>query len=352
MATDSRFIASILRAGVMVCVAALLGGCVNTLLGELHVMHARVHPGGEALKLVVARESRYSVEPSVNSVWKTSHYALHVLTLPAVDRRADWSTLEGESRKILSFNGAPPKGVDYHYAAGTLFTAQASALQWCAVQADTACKPVGAVPLTDADGRVAHDRDGRHFFVAHQLFVTDRALPLVNVSARPGYQQFRQGPLDRPFLVEHRWLLAASHHSKRPGEPLLHIYDMERDTVETILAQALPEGGSPELLAVDRDEQGWQLLIKQTYCVETGKNRAGGKTIACDDHYAVQRPGQPRLEPLDISPDKSALVSWRVDFGHWDARRKRLWLFDAINRYDQPHGIAVQAVRFQPKPHP
>lgn len=343
----SRFIASILRHGVIACVAVLLGGCVNTSLGQLHVLHARVDPKGEALELLVARESRYSVEPSVNSVWKTSHYALYVLSLPAVDRRADWSALEGQSRKILSFNGPPPKDVDYYYASGTLFTAQATALQWCAVQADTACKPVGEVPLTDADARVAHDRDGRHFFAAHQLFATDRAVPLVNVSARPGYQQFRQGPLDRPFLVEHRWLLAASHHTKQPGEPLLHIYDIERDTVETILARALPHRGSPELLAVDRDEQGWQLLIKQTDCKEAGKNKEGGKIIACDDYYAIQRPGQSRFEPVNTTPYASALISWRVDFGHWDGRRKRLWLFDAINRYDQPRGIEVTAVQYQ-----
>lgn len=352
MPTISWFNALIMRYGLIVLFAALQVGCVNTSLGNLHVIHARVHPAGDGLELLVARESRYAVEPSVNSVWKTTHYALYAVHLPAVERLADWHALAGESRIILSFNGPPPKGVDYYYAAGTLFTAQSNTLKWCVVQAENVCRPVGAVALASTDGRVAHDRDGRYFFAAHQLFASNRAKPLLNVSGRPGYQLFRQGPLDRPFLVEHRWLLAASHHPKHPGEPILHIYDIANDTVQTILAPALPSSGSPELLAVERDEQGWQLLIKQTYCKESGGTKEYGKTIVCDSNFAMHRPDRPQLALLDASPNASALASWKVGFGHWDAKRNLLWQFDAINRYDQPRGIAVEAIRFHHKNKP
>lgn len=334
-----------------------LSGCFNTMLGRLEVVNARPNQDGEGLELLVARESRYKIEPSADEVWTTLHYALHVVNLPAADLQADWNSLENQSRKILSFNGPPPKDVDYYYAAGTLFTThyaggsepftlQATALRWCAVQSDDVCKPVGEVPLASGDRRVAHDRDGGHFFAAHQLFATDRAQPLLNVAGRPGYQQFVGGQLDRPMLVAHRWLLAASHRTQQPGAPILHIYDLEHDTVETVLAQALPQRGLPEVLAVDKDEQGWQLLIQQTDCREVGKNTAGGKDVKCDKHYGIQRPGQSQPEPVHIPPEARARINWRVDFGHWDSRRKRLWLFEAINRYDKPRGIEVMAVQY------
>lgn len=334
-----------------------LSGCVNTMLGRLQVVHARIDPEGEAIELLVARESSYMTEPSVKSVWKVLHYALHVVNLPAADQSADWSVLESQSRQILSFNGPPPKDVDYYYAAGTLFTThygsgsehfaiQATALRWCVVQPDNICKPVGEVSLASGDRRVAHDRDGRHFFVANQLFAADSAQPLLNVAGRPGYQQFLGAKLDRPLLVAHRWLLAASHRTQPLGAPILHIYDLEHDTVETVLAQALPQRGLPELLAVDQDEQGWQLLIQQTDCREVGKNTAGGMDVKCDKYYGIQRPGQSQLEPVHIPPEATARISWRVGFEHWDSKRKRLWLFEAINRYDKPRGIEVMAVRY------
>lgn len=275
--------------------ALALSGCVNTTLGRLDVVNARLNQDDQALELLVAREFTYKIEPSIHGVWKTLHYALYVVNLPADDRLAEWNSLEGLSRKIVSFNGPPPKDVDYYYAAGTLFTThyaggsepftfQATALRWCAVQPDNVCKPVGEVSLAGDDRRVAHDRDGRHFFAAHQLFATDSAQPLLNVAGRPGYKQFSGGKLDRPMLVTHRWLLAASHRTQQPGTPILLIYDIEHDTVETVLAQALPQKGLPELLAVDKDERGWQLLIHQADCREVGKNKAGGKDIKCDDY--------------------------------------------------------------------
>ena len=342
-----------------------LGGCVVTSLGKLHVINARVDPEGQALELLVARESRYMTEPSVNDVWKTLHYALYAVNLPAADWSADWRSVEGKSRKILSFNGPPPRNVDYHYADGTLFTTnygpgsalhtvQTTGLQWCAIQPDNTCKAVGEVDLTRSDGRVAHDRDGRHFFAAHQLFASDRAQPLLHVTGRPGYQQFlrERDALDRPMLVERRWLLAASHLSRRPGTPILHIYDLERDTVETVLAQTLALKGLPILVAVDKDEQGWQLLMQFSACKEVdynkegGKNSEAGKKVVCDHTYGIQRPGHSQLELLQIPPDRKVDITWRVDFGHWDSRRKRLWLFEAINKYDKARGIEVKAVRY------
>lgn len=248
---------SLTKYGAFLLAVLALSGCINTTLGRLEVVNARVNLDDESLELLVARESTYKVEPSIHEARKTFHYALYVVHLPAADRSADWNSLGSQSRKIVSFNGPPPKDMDYYYAAGTLFTQQSAVLQWCAVQPDNTCKPIGEVPLVPGDRRVAHDRDGRHFFAAHQLFATDRAQPLLKVAVRPGYQQFVGGQLDRPMLVAHRWLLAASHRTQQPGAPILHIYDLEHDTVEPVLAQALPQRGLPELLAIDKDEQGW-----------------------------------------------------------------------------------------------
>ena len=140
----------------------------------------------------------------------------------------------------------------------------------CTLQPDNACVPVGELTWKGRAESVAYDRDGRYFFAADQLLAADRAQPLLHV----------------------------------------HIYDLELDTVETELAQDLPHKGFPELYAVDKEDQGWQLFIKQSDC------KMVGKQMTCVDYYGIQRPGQSRPEPLQILYDKNAHINCKVDCGH------------------------------------
>lgn len=329
-----------MRIAALVITATLVNGCISANLGQLQIINARVNPQSDSLEMLVAREFSYAVEDLMPTKVRVANYALYAINVPAIDRSGDWNSWKAHSRKILSLNGPPPKDADFHYAAGTLFTQKSTELQWCTMQAGDSCKQVGEVTLKHHGERVAYDRDGQHFFVADQLFTTKLAHPLLKLTGRPGYQRFLALQLDRPLLVARRWLLSAARNSKPAGVPILHIYDLEHDTVETVLSRSFHPNGAPELMAVDRDTQGWRLLIQQLDCKEVSNK------LTCVAHYAEQRPDQSQLVPLKITQNLSFRGNLMMDYGHWDAKNKQVWLFDSINRYDKAHGLAVSAARY------